>query len=110
FRRLKHPNVLLLMGACVNSLNQICIITEFASRLFSSFISLTFTSRGDMRCVLQEVRNLKDRLNMAKQMASGLYWMHVHRIVHRDLKFANFLVFEDFTIKVAHVLMLLHYY
>jgi serine/threonine protein kinase len=36
-RRLKHPNVVLLMGACLNSKNQIMIVTEFAARY--SFLS-----------------------------------------------------------------------
>jgi serine/threonine protein kinase len=34
-RRLKHPNVVLLMGACLNAKNQIMIVTEFAARYVS---------------------------------------------------------------------------
>lgn len=37
-RRLKHPNVVLLMGACLNSKQQIMIVTEFAARYVKTIV------------------------------------------------------------------------
>eukprot|EP01127_Copromyxa_protea_P019571 TRINITY_DN6391_c0_g1_i3.p1 TRINITY_DN6391_c0_g1~~TRINITY_DN6391_c0_g1_i3.p1 ORF type:complete len:828 (+),score=128.23 TRINITY_DN6391_c0_g1_i3:229-2484(+) len=88
--KLKHPNVVLLMGACLNDINQIMIITEFATR-------------GDLRGVLMshDLRSLPLRLKIGLDIASGLQWLASHGIVHRDLKLPNLLVFEDWTTKVA---------
>lgn len=41
-RRLKHPNVVLLMGACLNSKNQIMIVTEYAGRYVTSTCTFFF--------------------------------------------------------------------
>lgn len=35
------------------------------------------------------------------QMISGLRYMHIHNIAHRDLKLENILLFEDNTVKLA---------
>lgn len=56
-----------------------------------------------MRNVLPTVKQLSARLHLAREMCSGLFWLHSHRVVHRDLKLPNFLVFEDYTVKVAYV-------
>eukprot|EP01130_Rhizamoeba_saxonica_P013786 TRINITY_DN5920_c0_g1_i1.p1 TRINITY_DN5920_c0_g1~~TRINITY_DN5920_c0_g1_i1.p1 ORF type:complete len:526 (-),score=106.59 TRINITY_DN5920_c0_g1_i1:27-1604(-) len=87
-KKLKHPNVVLLMGACFNDKGQIMIVTEYASR-------------GDLKTVAPTVKNLFQRLKLALDIANGLSWLHVHNIVHRDLKLPNLLVSEDFTVKVA---------
>lgn len=86
--RLKHPNVVLLMGACLNDKRQIMIVTEYASR-------------GDLRQVAPLITSLSRRLKMGLDVASGLAWLHAHNIVHRDLKLPNLLVFEDWTVKVG---------
>lgn len=86
--RLKHPNVVLLMGACLNEKRQIMIVTEYASR-------------GDLRQVAPMIGSLARRLKMALDVASGLAWLHAHNIVHRDLKLPNLLVFEDWSVKVG---------
>eukprot|EP01128_Nolandella_sp_AFSM9_P006224 TRINITY_DN3151_c0_g1_i1.p1 TRINITY_DN3151_c0_g1~~TRINITY_DN3151_c0_g1_i1.p1 ORF type:complete len:824 (-),score=169.85 TRINITY_DN3151_c0_g1_i1:258-2705(-) len=86
--RLKHPNCVLLMGACLNEKRQIMIVTEYATR-------------GDLRQVAPHVTSLSKRLRMGLDMASGLAWLHAHNIVHRDLKLPNLLVFSDWTVKVG---------
>eukprot|EP01126_Amoeba_proteus_P009255 TRINITY_DN13508_c0_g1_i12.p1 TRINITY_DN13508_c0_g1~~TRINITY_DN13508_c0_g1_i12.p1 ORF type:complete len:538 (-),score=117.89 TRINITY_DN13508_c0_g1_i12:198-1811(-) len=89
--KLKHPNVVLLMGACLNDDNQLVIITEFASR-------------GDLRTALTncpELQSLPLRLKIGLGIATGLHWLASHGIVHRDLKLPNLLVFDDWTVKVG---------
>ena len=78
-RRLKHPNVVMLMGACLNPLNQVVIVTEYLSR-------------GNLKDCLNDVKSLTTRLKIGADVAAGLGWLHAHNIVHRDLKLANLLV------------------
>lgn len=87
-RRLKHPNVVLLMGACLNSKQQIMIVTEFASR-------------GDLKHCLKDVTSISKRVDLAHDVATGLSWLQPYNIVHRDLKLDNLLVSEDWTIKIT---------
>jgi len=78
-RRLKHPNVVLLMGACLNPLNQVVIVTEFLPR-------------GNLKECMVELKSLSLRLKMGHDLAAGLCWLHAHHVIHRDLKLANLLV------------------
>eukprot|EP01129_Flabellula_baltica_P006020 TRINITY_DN2218_c0_g1_i1.p1 TRINITY_DN2218_c0_g1~~TRINITY_DN2218_c0_g1_i1.p1 ORF type:complete len:795 (+),score=145.22 TRINITY_DN2218_c0_g1_i1:40-2424(+) len=87
-KTLKHPNITLLMGSCLNDKNQITIITEFAGR-------------GDLKDVLPQVTDLSQRLKLALDIAKGLSWLASNNIVHRDLKLPNLLVSDDFTVKIA---------
>jgi serine/threonine protein kinase len=87
-RRLKHPNVVLLMGACLNEENQIMIVTEFASR-------------GDLKHCLNDIESLAQRIRMLQDVIVGLHWLQAYNIVHRDLKLDNLLVAEDYTVKLT---------
>lgn len=87
-RRLKHPNVVLLMGACLNPLNQVVIVTEFLPR-------------GNLKECMMEIKSLPLRLKISHDIASGLSWLHAHQVIHRDLKLANLLVDEDWTVKIS---------
>lgn len=86
-RRLKHPNLVLLMGACLSKQKQIIIVTEFASR-------------GDLRHCLNEIALCK-RVEMIHDVAVGLSWLQTYKIVHRDLKLDNILITEDWTAKIT---------
>uniref|UniRef100_A0A6B2L2T9 Protein kinase domain-containing protein n=1 Tax=Arcella intermedia TaxID=1963864 RepID=A0A6B2L2T9_9EUKA len=85
---LKHPNIILLMGATLNPQNQMVIVTEYAEK-------------GNLKDVLPEVKNLMSRLKFGLETALGLSWLHAHSIIHRDLKLANLLVSADNTIKIS---------
>ncbi|GAX75441.1 hypothetical protein CEUSTIGMA_g2885.t1 [Chlamydomonas eustigma] len=90
--RLRHPNVVLFMGAVVQP-NHLAIVTQFCPR-------------GPLYDILHR-RNFqidsKRRLSMAADIARGMLYLHSCSppIVHRDLKSPNLLVDKDWTIKVC---------
>eukprot|EP00210_Caulerpa_lentillifera_P007300 g6978.t1 len=90
-KRLRHPNVLLFMGACMQPPN-LAIVTEFLPR-------------GSLYKLLHKTQFNDDRLKlkMAKDVIKGMCYLHSHKpaIVHRDLKSPNLLVDKDWTVKVC---------
>jgi len=94
-KRLKHPNVVMLMGACLNPLNQVVIVTEYLSR-------------GNLKDCLTDIKSLPLRLKIGSDIANGLAWLHAHNIIHRDLKLANLLVADDWTVKISDFGLSLH--
>uniref|UniRef100_A0A7N0ZWQ7 non-specific serine/threonine protein kinase n=1 Tax=Kalanchoe fedtschenkoi TaxID=63787 RepID=A0A7N0ZWQ7_KALFE len=91
-RRLRHPNVLLFMGA-VYSKERLAIITEYMPR-GSLFKTLHKNS---------QMMDIKRRLRMALDVAKGMNYLHRLNppIVHRDLKTSNLLVDRNWTVKVG---------
>ncbi|XP_065858179.1 uncharacterized protein [Euphorbia lathyris] len=91
-KRLRHPNVLLFMGA-VYSPERLAIVTEFMPR-GSLFKTLHKNNQA---------LDIRRRLKMALDVARGMNYLH-HRnppIVHRDLKSSNLLVDRNWTVKVG---------
>ncbi|MCL7051475.1 hypothetical protein MKW94_009223 [Papaver nudicaule] len=90
-KRLRHPNVLLFMGA-VTSPQHLCIVTEFLPR-------------GSLFQLLRRKTPLswKRRVLMALDIARGMNYLHHCKppIVHRDLKSSNLLVDKKWTVKVG---------
>ncbi|XP_050219400.1 uncharacterized protein LOC126669865 [Mercurialis annua] len=91
-KRLRHPNVLLFMGA-VTSPQRLCIITEFLPR-------------GSLFRLLQRNTTKLDwrrRVHMALDIARGMNYLHHFNppIIHRDLKSSNLLVDKNWTVKVG---------
>ncbi|KAI9124390.1 hypothetical protein K1719_004312 [Acacia pycnantha] len=93
-KRLRHPNIVLFMGAVFEQPN-LSIVTEYLSR--GSLFELL--RMPDARLVLSGKR----RLSMAYDVASGMNYLHQMRppIVHRDLKSPNLLVDDTYTVKVC---------
>ncbi|KAL8100430.1 hypothetical protein AgCh_032624 [Apium graveolens] len=96
-KRLRHPNILLFMGA-VSSPERLCIVTEFLPRgslfrLLQKSTSQKSTSRLDWR----------RRVHMALDIARGVNYLHrcSPPIVHRDLKSSNLLVDKSWNVKVG---------
>ncbi|VFQ69383.1 unnamed protein product [Cuscuta campestris] len=91
-KRLRHPNVLLFMGA-VSSQEKLAIITEFLPR-GSLFKTLHKNSQH---------LDIRRRLRMALDVARGMNYLHTRNppIVHRDLKSSNLLVDKSWTVKVG---------
>ncbi|QCD91636.1 Protein kinase [Vigna unguiculata] len=91
-KRLRHPNVLLFMGA-VYSQERLAIVTELLPR-GSLFKNLHRN---------KQTLDIRRRLRMALDVARGMNYLH-HRnppIVHRDLKSSNLLVDKNWTVKVG---------
>eukprot|EP01018_Ginkgo_biloba_P013382 Gb_10076 [translate_table: standard] len=91
-KKLRHPNVLLFMGA-VASPERLCIVTEFLPR--GSLFRLFQRNTPGM--------DWRRRARMALDIARGInYLHHCHPpIVHRDLKSSNLLVDKNWTVKVG---------
>ncbi|XP_057809745.1 uncharacterized protein LOC131024241 isoform X2 [Salvia miltiorrhiza] len=91
-KRLRHPNILLFMGA-VMSLERLGIVTEFLPR--GSLFRLLQKSASKLE--------LRRRVHMALDIARGMNYLHHYNppIVHRDLKSSNLLVDRNWTVKVG---------
>ncbi|KAK3002567.1 hypothetical protein RJ639_022062 [Escallonia herrerae] len=91
-KRLRHPNILLFMGA-VTSPQRLCIVTEFLPRGSLFRLLQRNTSRLDWR----------RRVLMALDIARGVNYLHhcSPPIIHRDLKSSNLLVDRNWTVKVG---------
>ena len=91
--KLRHPHVVLFMGACVTP-SELCIVMEFAAN-GSLWAVLHGRARGE--CTPRR------RLQWAAETAKGMAYLHSRSppIVHRDLKSGNLLVCQDWHIKVS---------
>ncbi|KAJ3681352.1 hypothetical protein LUZ60_015841 [Juncus effusus] len=91
-KRLRHPNILLFMGA-VTSPQRLCIVTEYLPR----GCLLRLLQKNNIRL------DWRRRIHMALDIARGLNYLHHYSppIVHRDLKSSNLLVDKNWTVKVA---------
>jgi len=89
-KSLKHPNIVLAMGACVSP---VCLVTEFCANgsLFDVLHNKAVELSGRMK------------LKLAYDAARGMDFLHTHSpiIIHRDLKSLNLLVDADWNLKVS---------
>ncbi|KAF3972075.1 hypothetical protein CMV_004380 [Castanea mollissima] len=91
-RRLRHPNVVLFMGAVTRPPN-LSIISEYLPR------GSLYRILHRPQCQLEEKRRIK----MALDVARGMNCLHasIPTIVHRDLKSPNLLVDKNWNVKVC---------
>ncbi|XP_022750095.1 serine/threonine-protein kinase EDR1-like [Durio zibethinus] len=90
--RLRHPNVVLFMGAVTRS-PHFSILTEFLLR--GSLYKLLHRPNPHL--------DEKRRMRMALDVAKGMNYLHTSHptIVHRDLKTPNLLVDKNWVVKVC---------
>ncbi|XP_027362973.1 serine/threonine-protein kinase EDR1 isoform X2 [Abrus precatorius] len=91
-RRLRHPNVVLFMGAVTRPPN-LSIISEYLPR------GSLYRILHRPNCQIDEKRRIK----MALDVARGMNCLHTSTptIVHRDLKSPNLLVDKNWNVKVC---------
>lgn len=90
--KLRHPNILLFMGACTEPVTP-CIVTEYLGRGSLASILMDQSVEMDWGLILQ----------VAIDTARGMAYLHSRNpvIIHRDLKTDNLLVDDNWQVKVA---------
>ncbi|XP_028964312.2 probable serine/threonine-protein kinase SIS8 isoform X8 [Malus domestica] len=90
--RLRHPNVILFLGACTKP-PRLSMVTEYME--MGSLYYLIHLSGQKKKL------SWRRRLKMLRDICRGLMCMHRMKIVHRDLKSANCLVNKHWTVKIC---------
>jgi len=89
-RKLRHPNVVMLIGICVQPA---CMVLELMQR-------------GSLNDVLQSAEYQRQldsilSLRIATDIARGMAYLHSMSVIHRDLKSFNILLDANWTAKVS---------
>ncbi|XP_047331169.1 probable serine/threonine-protein kinase SIS8 [Impatiens glandulifera] len=90
--RLRHPNVILFLGACTKP-PHLSMITEYSE--MGSLYHLIHASLERKRI------SWRRRLKMLSDICRGLMCIHRMKIAHRDLKTANCLVNKHWSVKIC---------
>lgn len=91
--QVRHPNLLLLMGICVDQ-SQLCLVTELIPN-FTLFYAIHKNK--------QKILTLSERFSISIQLGRGLAYLHSNEpaIIHRDLKPENCLLDHNLNLKIA---------
>lgn len=89
-RKLNHPNIVAFRGVCTQAPNCYCIVMEYCP----------FGQLYDLLKSGQEVPPHKV-VDWSKQIASGMNYLHLHKIIHRDLKSPNVLITYNDVLKIS---------
>nr|XP_046913274.1 serine/threonine-protein kinase phg2-like isoform X2 [Dermatophagoides farinae] len=89
-RKLNHSNIVAFRGVCTQSPNCYCIVMEFCPY-------------GQLYEFLKSGQQLSPSmiLEWARQIASGMNYLHSYKIIHRDLKSPNVLISYNDTLKIS---------
>ncbi|XP_006469005.2 probable serine/threonine-protein kinase SIS8 isoform X1 [Citrus sinensis] len=90
--RLRHPNVILFLGACTKP-PRLSMITEYME--LGSLYHLIHLSGQKKKL------SWRRKFKMLRDICRGLMCIHRMKIVHRDLKSANCLVNKHWTVKIC---------
>nr|CAB3265413.1 Raf1 serine/threonine protein kinase [Phallusia mammillata] len=88
-RKTRHVNILLFMGYTIK--NQLCIVTQWCdgSSLYRHLH------------VLDTKFDMLQTIDIARQAAQGMEYLHAKNIIHRDMKSNNIFLLEDYTVKIG---------
>ncbi|TRY91659.1 hypothetical protein DNTS_003326 [Danionella cerebrum] len=88
-RKLKHPNIITFKGVCTQA-PCYCILMEYCAQ-------------GQLYEVLRAGRRISPGLllDWAMGIAGGMNYLHLHKIIHRDLKSPNMLITHDDLVKIS---------
>jgi len=88
-RKLNHPNIVEFRGVCTQS-PVYCIVMEYCPY-------------GPLFNLLREGKEIppKKLVDWTKQIATGMNYLHQHKIIHRDLKSPNILIGRNDIIKIS---------
>ncbi|KAH6836431.1 Mitogen activated protein kinase kinase like protein [Perilla frutescens var. hirtella] len=90
--RLRHPNVILFLGACTKP-PRLSMVTEYME--MGSLYYLIHLSGQKKKL------SWRRRIKMLRDICRGLMCLHRMKIIHRDLKSANCLVNKHWTVKIC---------
>ncbi|KAF8110689.1 hypothetical protein N665_0079s0009 [Sinapis alba] len=90
--RLRHPNVILFLGACTRP-PRLSLITEYME--MGSLYNLLHLSGQKKKL------SWRRKLKMLRDICRGLMCIHRMGIVHRDIKSANCLLSSKLTVKIC---------
>ncbi|KAG6661727.1 serine/threonine-protein kinase EDR1 isoform X3 [Carya illinoinensis] len=90
--RLRHPNVILFLGACMKP-PRLSMVTEYME-LGSLYYLIHLSGQ-------KKKLSWRRRLKMLCDICRGLMCIHRMKIVHRDIKSANCLVNKNWTVKIC---------
>ncbi|KAM4608180.1 serine/threonine-protein kinase 36 [Discoglossus pictus] len=87
-RDLRHPNIVRMLDSCETD-REVVVVTEYAE--------------GELFQILEDDGKLSEELvrDVSAQLVSALYYLHSHRILHRDMKPQNILLGKDGTVKLC---------
>jgi serine/threonine protein kinase len=87
-QRLDHPGIVKVF--------------PIAGKRSRTYLAMEFIDGRSLRAVVQDAKRLpaERALEIARQIAASLVYLHAHGIVHRDLKPENLLITEDGTVKL----------
>nr|XP_006823786.1 PREDICTED: mitogen-activated protein kinase kinase kinase 13-A-like [Saccoglossus kowalevskii] len=88
-RKLNHPNLVTIRGVCTQA-PCYCIVMDYCPY-------------GQLYEVLREGREIPPNLMVqwSKHIATGMNYLHSHKIIHRDLKSPNVLVCNRDVVKIS---------
>ncbi|XP_072168420.1 uncharacterized protein [Diadema setosum] len=94
YREVNHPNVLMLLGQCIETI-PLLLVLEYAP--YGDLKSYLRKNRGSIDDLAQ-----KDiQLRMAHDIISGLLWLHQADFIHIDLAARNCQVCADTSVKIG---------